>query len=112
MDAHSSTFPVILRRKQIEASFGYSRSTIYARIADGLWPRPVQMGARAVGWLASEAERLIAARIAGKSDDDIRALVCRMHHERTAAPSGTSANPSPMSPSDPGSRCRSVGVSS
>ena len=56
----------ILRRKQAEAASGYSRSTIYLRIAQGLWTKPVLLGARAVGWPASEIEALNAARIAGK----------------------------------------------
>ena len=30
----------ILRRKQVQAESGYSRSTIYLRIAQGLWPKP------------------------------------------------------------------------
>ena len=39
----------ILRRKQVEIETGYSRSTIYLRITQGLWPKPVSLGARAVG---------------------------------------------------------------
>ena len=40
----------ILRRKQVQIETGYSRSTIYLRITQGLWPKPVSLGARAVGW--------------------------------------------------------------
>ena len=72
----------IVRRKQAEAATGYSRSTIYLRITQGLWPRPVSLGARAVGWLASEIEALNAARIAGKSDAEIRELVGRLEAAR------------------------------
>ena len=74
----------ILRRKQVQAESGYSRSTIYLRIAQGLWPKPVSLGARAVGWPAREVWALNAARVAGKSDDDIRALVTRLELERQA----------------------------
>lgn len=69
----------ILRRKQLEDRSGYSRSTIYLRIAQGLWTKPVALGARAVGWPASEVESLIAARIRGQSDQEIRALVTELH---------------------------------
>jgi prophage regulatory protein len=72
----------ILRRKQVEAETGYSRSTIYLRISQGLWPRPVSLGPRAVGWPAAEVGALNAARIAGRSDDDIRALVVRLETGR------------------------------
>jgi prophage regulatory protein len=74
----------ILRRKQVQIETGYSRSTIYLRIKQGLWPKPVNLGARAVGWPASEVGALNAARIAGKSDEDIRALVARLEAGRAA----------------------------
>ena len=74
----------IFRRKQVQAESGYSRSTLYLRITQGLWPKPVSLGARAVGWPAREVWALNAARIAGKSDDDIRALVTRLELERQA----------------------------
>lgn len=75
----------ILRRKQVEAESGYSRSTIYLRISQGLWVRPVSLGARAVGWPAGEVASLNAARIAGKSDDEIRSLVVKLEAARAAA---------------------------
>lgn len=72
----------IFRRKQVQIESGYSRSTIYLRIAQGLWPRPVRLGPRAVGWPAREVSALNAARISGKSDAEIRALVIRLEAER------------------------------
>lgn len=47
---------IILRRKQVEARTGLSRSTIYLRIQEGTFPRPINLGARAVGWLENEIE--------------------------------------------------------
>jgi prophage regulatory protein len=76
---------IILRRRQVEAAIGGSRSTIYLRIAQGLFPKPVHLGARAVGWPSTEIEMLNAARIAGKSDDEIRRLVAKMEAARCAA---------------------------
>ncbi len=73
----------ILRRRQIEAESGYSRSTLYLRIAQGLWTKQVSLGARAVGWPAAEVDALNAARIAGKTDAEIRALVRRLEAART-----------------------------
>ena len=40
------------------------------------------MGPRCVGWPANEVEALNAARIAGKADDDIRALVLKLEAAR------------------------------
>ena len=42
--------PQILRRKDVEATVGLSRSTIYHLISQGLFPAPIKLGKRAVGW--------------------------------------------------------------
>lgn len=75
----------ILRLPAVKSESGLSRSTIYLRIAQGLWPKPVNLGVRAVGWPSAEIAALNAARIAGKSDDEIRALVVKLEAARKAA---------------------------
>jgi prophage regulatory protein len=75
----------ILRLPTVMAESGYSRSTIYLRIEQGLWPKQVSLGARAVGWPESEVQAMNAARIAGKSDEAIRALVRRLEEARKNA---------------------------
>ncbi|RWO63086.1 AlpA family phage regulatory protein [Mesorhizobium sp.] len=44
----------ILRRDEVERATGLPRSTIYAKIAAGNFPKPIQLSARAVGWLESD----------------------------------------------------------
>lgn len=75
----------ILRLPNVKAETGLSRSTIYARIAAGLWPRQVSLGPRCVGWPATEVSALNQARIAGKSDIEIRALVAKLEAARSKA---------------------------
>ena len=75
----------ILRRKQVEAETGLSRSTIYLYVARGLWTKPVSLGARAVGWPASDVAAINAARIAGRAEADIRGLVAKLHAQRGVA---------------------------
>ena len=53
----------ILRRKQVEKRTGLSRSTIYLRIKEGTFPRPINLGVRAVGWLENEIEAWLAERM-------------------------------------------------
>ena len=65
-----------------------SRSAHYQDIQDGLYTPPVSIGARAVGWPAGEVAVLNAARIAGKTDDEIRALVVKLIAARKAKPWG------------------------
>jgi prophage regulatory protein len=75
----------IMRLPRVKLATGYSRSAIYQRIAQGLWPKQVVLGPRTVGWPAHEVDAVNAARIAGKSDDDIRRLVAVLHAARTSA---------------------------
>ena len=56
----------ILRIPAVKFESGLSRSTIYQRIAEGLWTKPVSLGARAVGWPPDEVDAINSARIAGK----------------------------------------------
>jgi prophage regulatory protein len=53
----------ILRRKQVEEKTGLSRSTIYLRIQEGTFPRQLSLGARAVGWVESEIEDWLTAKL-------------------------------------------------
>jgi len=54
----------ILRLPIVKARTGLSRSTIYVRVSDGTFPKPVSLGARAVGWPESDIDAWISGRIA------------------------------------------------
>jgi prophage regulatory protein len=75
----------ILRIPAVKSESGLSRSTIYLRISQKLWTKPVSLGARAVGWPSDEVDAINAARIAGKTDDEIRALVAKLPAARKDA---------------------------
>ena len=81
----------LLRLPAVKAQSGYSRSTIYLRMSQGLWTKPVSLGARAVAWPAGDVAALNAARIAGKSDDQIRTLVLKLEAGRLSVVGGTVA---------------------
>jgi prophage regulatory protein len=53
----------ILRLPQVKARTGLSRSTIYLRVSQGSFPRPISLGPRSVGWVESEIFEWIAERI-------------------------------------------------
>jgi prophage regulatory protein len=72
----------ILRLPAVKTESGASRSTIYLRIQQGLWPKPVRLGPRSVGWPVGEVAAINAARIAGMTDDQIRALVIKLEAAR------------------------------
>lgn len=75
----------ILRLPAVKVKTGNSRSTIYKRIADGLFPKPVKIGPRSGGWPDYEIDTINAARIAGKTDNEIRELVIQLETARKAA---------------------------
>ena len=75
----------ILRLPAIKIRSGYSRSTVYLRISQGLWTKQVSLGPRAVGWPDYECDSLTAARISGKTDAEIRDLVIKLESARKAA---------------------------
>lgn len=52
----------LLRLPQVISRTGLSRSSIYQASADGKFPRPVALGARAVGWKRSEIDAWVAGR--------------------------------------------------
>lgn len=53
----------ILRLPAVKASTSLSRSTIYLRVAQGTFPKPVGLGGRAVGWLEAEIQDWLQRRI-------------------------------------------------
>ena len=58
-----------LRLPEVLARTGLSRSTIYVRLDQGRFPRPVSLGGRAVGWIESEVQEWIRQRIAESRGD-------------------------------------------
>lgn len=57
----------ILRRPEVENRIGLSRSTIYDMMAAGTFPRPIKLGAKAVGWPEETIERWIKDRVEAAS---------------------------------------------
>lgn len=53
----------ILRLPAVKTRTGLSRSTIYLRVAEGRFPKPISLGARAVGWVDAEVEAWLADQI-------------------------------------------------
>lgn len=57
------TTQTIIRLPQVKQRTGLSRSTIYSLIRIGAFKAPISLGARAVGWLDSDVDEFIAARV-------------------------------------------------
>ena len=59
----------VLRITQVQARTGLSRSSIYVRVANGTFPKPIRLGARAIGWIESEVDAWIREQIAASRPD-------------------------------------------
>lgn len=75
----------IMRQPAVEAETGYARSTVWHHVKNGLLPKPIKIGPRAVGWPQAEISAVMNARIQGKSDAEIKALVIDLEQRRTQA---------------------------
>lgn len=64
----------ILRRGQVEQEVGLKRSTIYQRMQEGTFPRPIRLGERAVGWRSTDIELFLENpaeyRVSPSDDED------------------------------------------
>jgi prophage regulatory protein len=73
----------IIRLPEVKTETGYrSHASIYNAIKAGTFTKPVAIGQRSVGWPAEEVRVINMARIAGKTESDIRAIVERLHAKR------------------------------
>lgn len=73
----------ILRMPAIKAELGHrSHASVYNAQRDGLLPKMVKIGERAVGLPDYELKAINTARIAGKSKTEIRELVKTLHAKR------------------------------
>lgn len=58
------TAVVILRRKQVQAITGLSRSSLYSMMKSGKFPKNIRLSTRSVGWVHEQVEAFLEARIA------------------------------------------------
>lgn len=69
---------VVLRLPKVKFRTGLSRSTIYRRIAEGTFPKAIQLGSsRSVGWLESDIENWIDTQIGTSTDSSTKPAVSR-----------------------------------
>ncbi len=75
---------LILRLPEVKRALGHrADASIYNAIREGLFTAGVAIGQRAKGWPDYEVDAIITARIAGKTDAQIRELVKALHAKRT-----------------------------
>lgn len=74
---------VILRLPEVKRVLGHrADASVYNAIRAGLFTTGVAVGQRARGWPDYEVNAIASARVAGKTDEQIRELVKSMHSAR------------------------------
>lgn len=59
----------ILRSKQVIAKTSLSRSSLYALVGRGEFPKQIKLSARSSGWLESEVDQWIEDRISARDNE-------------------------------------------
>jgi prophage regulatory protein len=71
-----------LRLPKVADVMCMSRSTVYLRVKEGLMTPPVKLSTRCSVWPENEITAIKTARIAQKSEDEIRQLVILLKQQR------------------------------
>lgn len=75
---------LILRLPEVKRVLGHrADASVYNAIRAGLFTNGVAIGQRAKGWPDYEVDAINAARVAGKSESEIRELVKNLHAKRS-----------------------------
>jgi len=59
----------IMRLTEVIQTTGLAWSSIYSRMSEGSFPRPVPRGARSVGWVSEEIQDWVESRIQERDTD-------------------------------------------
>ena len=72
----------IIKLPTLLQKFCISRSTAFTQIREGLLPIGISLGSRSRGYIVSELDAVLSARISGKSDKEIKELVKSLIEKR------------------------------
>ena len=70
------TLPEVLRRK------GGGKSTLYAEIKEGCFPRPVKLGLRRIGWPEHEIDAVMQFFLRGETQTELKAFIKKLETNR------------------------------
>jgi prophage regulatory protein len=75
----------LLRILDVLARVGVKHAFLYNQIRDGLFVKPVKITARASAWPSNEVDALVAAKIRGATDAQLKTLVRELEAARKTA---------------------------
>lgn len=59
----------LIRITEVMDRTGLARSTVYKYISEGIFPKPIKLGSRAVAWVESEIETWIKNSIERRDEE-------------------------------------------
>lgn len=71
---HAGAQLALLRRPEVTRRTGLSRSTLYARMKSGKFPKPVYLTPSTPAWVAAEVDEWISTLIAQRDGTTLQAL--------------------------------------
>lgn len=78
VDLSEASSTTTLRLTEVKKKTGLSRATIYAQQTQGVFPPSISLGVRAVGWIESEVDAVLAARANGADESVLKQLVATL----------------------------------
>ena len=78
----NTTQPKLIRRTEVLNLTARSKSSLFLDEQSGLMPPAISIGDRSVAYLQHEIEAVIQARIEGKTNEQIKALVQELIKQR------------------------------
>lgn len=82
MNTHQFIGNAVTRRPGASALFDCGHSKWYQMVSEGLVPPPVKVSPKMAVWPLNELHTVLGAHIAGKSPDEIKALVSQLVEAR------------------------------
>jgi prophage regulatory protein len=73
-----ATGNALVRLPGVIALTGMGRATVYDFMQRGLFTMPIKVGPKLAAWPADEVSKINAARIAGKTPEEIKVLVAEL----------------------------------
>jgi prophage regulatory protein len=74
--------PRILRRPEVLALTGWSKSTLYNRIKSQHFIKSIALGERSIGFISYEVDSVIKAMFEEKTPEQIKQLVSKLIKQR------------------------------
>lgn len=62
----------IIKRPEVELATGLSRSSIYAKMENGTFPKAIKLSERSVGWLEHEVQEWVKNRVAATREGGVQ----------------------------------------